>query len=315
MSFSTEVKNELSRVFSTDKVSNLSELSALIRTTGSLKIVGLNKLAFGISTENPAIARKIFTLIKECFDIVLEIQVAKQSSKSLYNLNVSFEKGANKILEQIGIIEVDETGIKFLDKIPKRLLSKQENKRAYIRGMFLGCGSITNPQKLYHLEFTSTDLDSMKKLAKVLASFDIIGKIILRKNTNVLYIKDSEKISDILSIIGAHKSMFDFENVKASKHIKNLVNRQYNCENANINKIVESAQRQIDSINYIIEKKGLKILPDNLKEMANMRKKYFDIDMTELGKKFNPPLGKSAVNYRLKKIEKIAEDLKRNKEE
>lgn len=311
MSFSTEVKNELSRVFSTDKMSQLSELSALIRTTGSLKIIGLNKLAFGISTENPAIARKVFTLIKECFDIGLEIQVTKQSSKSLYNLNVSYEKGANEILEKSGLIEVDENGIKFLDKMPKILLSKQENKKAYIRGMFLGCGSVTNPQKLYHLEFASTDLDSMKKLSKVLLSFDISGKIIQRKNTNVLYIKDSEKISDILNIMGAHKSMLDFENVKAVKHIKNLVNRQYNCENANINKIVESAQRQIDSINYIKDTKGLKILPDNLREMAKMRRKYFDIDMTELGKKFDPPLGKSAVNYRLKKIEKIAEEIKK----
>lgn len=161
MSFSLDVKNELSRIFSEDREAQLAELSALIRTSGTLKIIGLNKLAFSIFTDNIAIARKTFALIKNCFNISIEIQIKKIGTKQSYTLNISYDDGANEILKEVGIIEIEDSYIRLLENLPDKFFKNRENKRAYIRGMFLGSGSITNPLKMYHMEFASTDLRSM----------------------------------------------------------------------------------------------------------------------------------------------------------
>lgn len=315
MSFSAEVKNELSRIFSEDEKGKLAELSALVRTTGSLKIVGLNKLAFSIFTENIAVSRKVFKLIKDCFKVNVKIEIKKSVSKTIYNLDISYDQGANEILEKIGIIDIKDGYISFLDNIPKKMLSTEDCKRAFIRGTFLGAASITNPQKLYHMEFSSTDVDSIKRLLKMLLSYNISAKILEKKSVKnkklyILYIKEAESISDLLKLIGAHKSLLKFEEVRIHKEIMNNVNRQSNCEAANIDRVVLAATRQIKSIDYIIEKKGIKFLPENLQEIAKKRKKYYELDLTDLGKKLKKPLGKSGVNYRLKKIEEIAEKLR-----
>lgn len=317
MSFSATVKNELARILPDDRAAQLAELSALLRTTGALKIVGLNKLAFSVSTENPAIARKIFLLIKNCFGINVEIQlgagIGPKKSK-LYLLYVSNEQGANEILEQIGIIEIAQDGIHFLETLPKKIISKQESRRAFVRGAFLGCGSVNNPERLYHMEFAITDIDFGKRLSKLLLSYEITAKMIPRKNMQVIYIKDSEKISDMLSIMGAHKALFHMQNVRAQKQILNDINRVMNFDTANINKTISTAQRQIDSINYIIEKKGMDFLPENLREIAQLRLEYFEENFKELGQRMDKPLGKSGVNHRLKKIEEIAEKLRAEQE-
>lgn len=317
MSFSLDVKNEISRLISDDLDVQMMELSAMLRTSGALKIVGLNKLAFDITTENPAVARKIFIIIKNCFDINVEIQVNQNGrikKNKIYYLSVSNEQGANLILKELGIINIEDDKIYFLDNIPSEMISKKENKRAYIRGAFLGSGSVTDPNKKYHMEFAITDIDFGKKLIKLLSSCGVSSKMIERKGTNVVYIKDSEKISDVLNIIGAHKALLELENIKAKKQILNDVNRQVNCEKANIDKIINTAARQIESIDYIVERKGIKYLPENLQKIAKLRKKYYDLDLLALGQKMKPPLGKSGVNYRLKKIDEIAEKLRESAE-
>lgn len=313
MSFSITVKNELARVFPGNKGEQLAELSALLRTTGAIRIVGLSKLAFSVSTENPAVARKIFLLIKKCFDINVEIQVNEGSGKKknkTYELNVLNEQGANKILEEIGIIKMAKDGLHFLENVPQKLISEQDFKKAYIRGAFLGCGSMNNPQKLYHMEFTTTDMDFCKRLSKIIASYNIRAKILTRKNMHVIYIKDSEQISDILVLMGAHEAMLYMQNIKVQKEVINHVNRKVNCDTANIERTVKTAQRQIECIQYIKEQKGLSYLPKNLQEIAKLRLKYYDMSLIELGKKMKKPLGKSGVNHRLKKIEEIAAELK-----
>ena len=313
MTFSAEVKNELSRVISQHRDAQLAELSALVRTTGSINIVGLNKLAFNIFTENPAIARKVFTLLKNCFEINVEIQLNNaggQKKTNQYQMYISHEQGANEILEEIGIVEIKEDGLHLQDKIPQSFMGRKESKKSYLRGVFLGCGSVSDPQRMYHMEFTTTDIDYAKRIMKLLISYEIPAKIIQRKNLQVVYVKDSEKIADVLNLTGAHNALLQMESIKVNKQMRNDVNRLVNCETANLSKTVNTSDRQIESINYILEKKDLDYLPENLREIAVLRKKHFDMSLKELGEIMEKPLGKSGVNHRLKKIEEIAEDLR-----
>lgn len=313
MSFSVQVKNELARIIPENLEVQLSELSALIRMSGTLKLIGFNKLSFTISTENPAIARKVFTLIKNCFGITVEIQVNKQSNlkkNNTYILSVSYDQGANDILENVGILEKEGDVLSWVSTIPKKLVAKQDGKRAYLRGAFLGSGSISDPTKMYHLEFSTVNIDISENLKKILNSYKLNAKIVARKNTNVVYIKESEHITDLLNLMGAYNALMHLEDVKIKKQMRNDVNRLVNCETANLNKTVETSMRQIDCINYVIEKCGIDYLPENLHEIALLRIENPDMSLKELGEIMEKPLGKSGVNHRLKKIELIAEELK-----
>lgn len=208
MSFSAQVKNELARIIHENPQVQLSELSAIIRMSGTLKLMGFNKLSFVISTENPAIARKVFTLIKNCFGITVEIQVNRQSNlkrNNTYVLSVTYDQGANDILEKVGIIEKEGEHLSWVSTIPKHLVSRQDGKRAYLRGAFLGSGSVSDPAKMYHLEFSTVNIEISQNLRKLLNSYKLNAKIVTRKNNNVVYIKESEHITDLLNLMGADR--------------------------------------------------------------------------------------------------------------
>ena len=313
MSFSAQVKNELARIIHENPQVQLSELSAIIRMSGTLKLMGFNKLSFVINTENPAIARKVFTLIKNCFGITVEIQVNRQSNlkrNNTYVLSVTYDQGANDILEKVGIIEKEGEHLSWVSTIPKHLVSRQDGKRAYLRGAFLGSGSVSDPAKMYHLEFSTVNIEISQNLRKLLNSYKLNAKIVTRKNNNVVYIKESEHITDLLNLMGAYNSLMHLEDIKIKKQMRNDVNRLVNCETANLNKTVDTSMRQIECINYIMEKQGLDYLPENLHEIAMLRVENPDMSLKELGEIMETPLGKSGVNHRLKKIEMIAEELK-----
>ena len=313
MSFSAQVKNELARIIHENPQVQLSELSAIIRMSGTLKLMGFNKLSFVISTENPAIARKVFTLIKNCFGITGEIQVNRQSNlkrNNTYVLSVTYDQGANDILEKVGIIEKEGEHLSWVSTIPKHLVSRQDGKRAYLRGAFLGSGSVSDPAKMYHLEFSTVNIEISQNLRKLLNSYKLNAKIVTRKNNNVVYIKESEHITDLLNLMGAYNALMHLEDIKIKKQMRNDVNRLVNCETANLNKTVDTSMRQIECINYIMEKQGLDYLPENLHEIAMLRVENPDMSLKELGEIMETPLGKSGVNHRLKKIEMIAEELK-----
>lgn len=313
MSFSAQVKNELARIIHENPQVQLSELSAIIRMSGTLKLMGFNKLSFVINTENPAIARKVFTLIKNCFGITVEIQVNRQSNlkrNNTYLLSVSYDQGANDILEKVGIIEKDGEHLSWVSTIPKHLVSRQDGRRAYLRGAFLGSGSVSDPAKMYHLEFSTVNIEISQNLRKLLNSYKLNAKIVTRKNNNVVYIKESEHITDLLNLMGAYNALMHLEDIKIKKQMRNDVNRLVNCETANLNKTVDTSMRQIECINYIVENQGLDYLPENLHEIAMLRVENPDMSLKELGEIMQTPLGKSGVNHRLKKIEMIAEELK-----
>lgn len=313
MSFSSIAKNEICRMTEEKNCCQLAELSAILRMSGTIQIFGKQGMGFRITTENPAIARRIFSLLKSQFGIHTEIYVKKNTSlkkNNTYLLDVSAAMGAKEILVKTAILRENEEGmINFSNKISSELIKKNCCKRAYLRGAFLGGGSLSNPEKTYHMEFVTNSLEHGEELSKLIHSFELNSKVIQRKNNYIVYLKEGENIIDLLNVIGAHTALLDLENVRIYKEMRNNVNRLVNCETANLNKTVDAAIRQIEAIRFIKDKTGLKKLPLGLREVAELRLNYPDVSLKELGEMLSPPIGKSGINHRLRKIERIAEEL------
>ncbi|QSZ28143.1 DNA-binding protein WhiA [Aceticella autotrophica] len=313
MSFSSVTKNELSKIYPPDICCKIAELAALTRSIGTISIYGHQRMSLSFITENASVARLIFKLIKDIFGITSEVMVKRNShfKKSLSYLILIPEKSyAETILKVVKILNNGEDGIKLNYGIDKDIIKYKCCKRAYLRGVFLGGGSLSDPEKGYHLEFITQNIAHAKDLKGLINSYHLHSKIIARKNNYVVYLKEGENIVDILNIIGAHKSLLNFENIRVFKDMRNKVNRLVNCETANLTKTINASIRQIENIDYIKQTVGLNNLPDSLKEIAEIRLKYPDISLKELGQMLVPPVGKSGVNHRLRKIEEIALKIK-----
>lgn len=312
MTFSSKIKDELSRTEISDTISAKAEVAAFIRTVGYISIKGLNKVEFEFSSENAAVARRIFKVLKIGHDINASVSVSKSNRlKKLNNYIIKIDEDITKqFLKDAKIAKDNDFNImNFSYDVPKELLQSDLCKRAYIKGSFMGSGSISNPEKSYHAEFVSNKEVQSKTLIELLNGYGIIGKNIYRKNSFVTYIKESEQISDLLALMGANNAVLNFENIRAVKETRNQINRVINCETANLDKIVDTSMRQINNIKILKRHKVIDKLPDNLRELAYLRLKHSNASLKELGQMLNPPLGKSGVNHRLKKIEEIAEDL------
>ncbi|KXZ40458.1 hypothetical protein SAMN05661008_01558 [Alkalithermobacter thermoalcaliphilus JW-YL-7 = DSM 7308] len=317
MSFSIQTKNELSRITPPSMCCEIAQLSAMIRTSGTIQLAGFEKLNIKMSTENAAIARRLFKLLKSCFNINTEIMVRKNTNlkkNNNYVLIVNSSMGSTEILKKTRILK-QKSGISINNKIPKDLLKDENCKRAYIRGAFLGCGSISDPEKAYHMEFVTNNREFSEELKDLINEFGFNSKIVNRKNSYVIYLKESEQICDLLNLMGAYNALLALENVRILKEMRNNVNRVVNCETANLTKTVNAAVRQLENIRYIKDTVGLDYLPKNLAEIAKIRLEYEDFSLKELGQMLDPPIGKSGVNHRLRKIEEIAEKIKEEKED
>lgn len=315
MSFSQVAKNEICRISGEDRCCQIAELSAIIKTSGTISLNGHHNIGFRISTENPAIARRIFSLLKNCFDIHPEVMAKKNrqlKKNNIYMMVVPYEKGALKVLEEAGVLSITEKGINIIYGIKESFKMNDCCRRAYIRGTFLGGGSVTNPEKTYHLEFVNHTWEHAEDLSELINSFSLTSKVIQRKNSYVVYLKEGEQIVDLLNIIGAHRTLLNLENVRIYKEMRNNVNRLVNCETANLSKTVNAAVRQIECIKLIKNTVGLKKLPLNLRQVAEVRLNHPDSSLKELGEMLDPPVGKSGVNHRLRKIEQFAEELHDN---
>ncbi|TZE83096.1 DNA-binding protein WhiA [Calorimonas adulescens] len=311
MSFSMNVKEELARGIPEKACCMKAELSALLHSSGSLVLMGNMSVGFQIKTENAGIARLIYILLKEQYGIKPEIVITKNyhlKKNNTYTINPGTD--TKNILADLGIISVNEGGVSINYSIDKDIIHRNCCKRAYIKGAFLGCGSLSDPEKNYHMEFVTDNPDYAYSLRRLLNYFKLGSKIIERKNNYVVYLKEGDKIVDALNIMGAFQSLMSMENIRAFKEIRNNVNRLVNCETANLDKTVNAAVRQIENIKYIDETIGLESLPDNLQEVARLRLMNENASLKELGEMLEPKVGKSGVNYRLKKLDKIAESLK-----
>lgn len=312
MSFSAKVKGEIGRYTDISRTEALAEISAIMKVSGTIGFSGKG-LSFRITTENPASARLIFTLLKKQFNIHSKLMVKKSNSlkkNNIYMVVIDEEMGVRGLLQETGILtEVD--GIMGLNyEIHDEMVKTDAERRAYIRGAFLGGGSISNPEKTYHLEFVTHSEEYALELCKLINSFGLNSKVIQRKNSFIIYIKEGEQIVDLLNIIGAHSALMELENIRIMKEMRNNVNRLVNCETANLSKTVNASVRQVESIRLIQRQIGLQRLPKNLREIAELRLNYPDESLKELGEMLEPIIGKSGINHRLRKIEKIAEELR-----
>lgn len=309
MSFSTDTKSELSRIENKERRLDLAELSAIVRNSGTIQLSGNMQISLKITTELNATARKVFKILKNNFDINTSITVNKNQMlkrNNSYVLTVTPEMGASDLLIKLGILK---SGNSFFPRndVPSEIVREADEANAYIRGAFLGSGSINDPEKNYHMEFVTNNEDYSYELSDLINSMGFHSKIVERKNNYVVYLKESEQISDLLTIMGANSAMFVLQNAKIVKDMRNKVNRIVNCETANLSKTVDAAVRQVESILIIQKTIGISKLPANLQELAMLRMEYADMSLKELGENLHPPLGKSGVNHRFKKIEEIAD--------
>ena len=188
-------------------------------------------------------------------------------------------------------------------------------KRAFIRGAFIASGSMSDPKKAYHFEIVADGEEKAGQLRDLIQAFSVDAKIVMRKKNYVVYVKEGSQIVDLLNVMEAHVALMDLENVRILKEMRNSINRQVNCEAANISKTVAAASKQIEDIIYIRDNVGLGDLADGLEDIARLRIEYPEASLKELGAMLLPPIGKSGVNHRLRKLSMIAEELREHKEE
>ncbi len=307
VSFAAETKKELTQLEIKDCCAK-AELAALIRMNGSISFSN-RKLVLDIPTENAAIARRIYTLIKRLYSFHVELLVRKKMRLKKNNVYIVRVPGeAKALLEDLSIMS---GGYSINRTIAKEIKKKSCCRRSYMRGAFLAGGSINHPETGYHLEIFSMYEDHTQDLCELMNHYELKAKVLERKKGYIIYLKDGEKISEFLTLIGAHNALLYFEDVRILKDMRNSVNRLVNCETANLNKTVGAALRQVENIRLIEKEVGLDVLPDKLREIAELRVKHQEITLKELGEMVSSgPVSKSGVNHRLRKIDEIANKIR-----
>lgn len=307
MSFAAQTKKELTLIES-EPCCEKAELSALIRMLGSVQLSN-KKVILDVSTENAAIARRIYSLLKKHFQVHTELLVRKKMR--LKKNNVYIVRIPVRVQEILKELEIVSEGFLFTPGINPNAIRKNCCKRAYLRGAFMAGGSVNNPEgSSYHLEIASMYEEHCQALVDLANEFNLNARCIERKKGFIFYIKEGEKIIEMLSIIGAHQALFKFEDVRIMRDMRNSVNRIVNCETANLNKTIGAAVRQIENIKLLDKEVGLETLPDKLREVAEVRLANPDINLKEVGELLKGTVSKSGVNHRLRKIDEMAEKIR-----
>jgi DNA-binding transcriptional regulator WhiA len=292
MSFSHEVKEELVKHMGTARHCQLAELAAILHFCGQYGRDSEGHFTIGFQVENATVVKKCFTLLKKTYSIDTDVAIDEEKMQEIY--------------ARFGDVN---------EPVDEVLLKSACCRRAYIRGAFLAIGSISAPEKGYHLEFVTANEKKAKQLQEMIQSFGIEAKTILRKKYHVVYMKESEAIVDVLNIMEAHVALMKLENLRILKELRNTVNRRVNCETANINKTLDSSRKQQEDILLLKEKYGLENLPKGLQQIAQIRLEEPEASLKELGEMLEPPIGKSGVNHRLRKLSELADKLRCSKEE
>lgn len=313
MSFATETKNELAHVKPEKDCCKLAEIAGFIRMCGSLELEGFGKFKIVMVTDNPAAARHYKTLIKEYFDVDagLDMMQSNTVKKGItFVLTINAENNSEAILREIGILMI-KGGMNYIaDGIYDGLVKTKCCRKSYLRGMFMAAGTMSDPEKGNHFEISCNSHVLALDVRRLIKTFtDLYPKIVVRKRGEAVYIKDGRQIVDVLAIMGAHSQYLAYTNVAVMKELRNRTNRISNCDSANVDKAVMAAGRQLEAIEKIEKIKGLDFLPDKLQEVAYLRLNHPEAPLTELGEMLEPPMGKSGLSKRMKKIEEIADNL------
>ena len=312
MSFSGMVKEELSRQTSTARHCRIAELAAIFTFCGSLEAGTDGRKSLRIQTENEALSRKGFTLLQKTFNIETKIFVRENSHLKrvkVYTIEITDPEEIQVIFQALRLVtnSIDQGTLVLSD-----MLVVQQNccKRAFIRGAFLASGSISDPEKGYHFEIVCSDAKRAEQLQTIIRSFSVDAKIVQRKKSHVVYVKEGAQIVDMLAVMEANVALMDLENIRILKEMRNSVNRKVNCETANLNKTIEAAVKQIRDIEYIRDTVGLDYLKPTLRDVARLRLDNPDMNLKDIGELLDPPVGKSGVNHRLRKISETAQSLR-----
>ena len=319
MSFSRQSKEEILKAKFEDENSALSFLSGLIHSCGQIEKKN-NKIFIKIVSDVERLFDYCQEIIKRLYgdDIKAEISDNYNINKNTY-YEIAFEvEKFKQLLLDVGVIDIDNGEMSFNFDIDKNLVLEEDARRAFVKGVYIGAS--TSSIKLssdtfqscgsgYHLEFVGQSHKFLLDFSNILAEYNIIGKIFERKNSYVLYVKDVATIQDLLALVGANKCVLDLSNEIVTRELRNKVNRQVNCINANINKTVEASLKQVNAINTIINTIGLDSLPDDLQEVAVLRLANQEESLDELLKLSTIKLTRSGLNHRFRKLIKIASTL------
>lgn len=312
MSFSGKVKEELAESYSSARHCQIAELAAFIGMCGTVVINSFNLCSIKIHTENLLVARKVFTLIEKTFNIKTDISVRRNIRKQTvsYAVIIRRHEDALRILQATKMLEEHQNCAEDVHAVDPLIVQQICCRRAFLRGAFQASGSMSDPNKAYHFEIVCSTEEMARQIQNLICSFSMDAKIVLRKKSYVVYLKEGSQIVDILNVMEAHIALMELENVRILKEMRNTVNRKVNCETANINKTVSAAVKQLEDITYLRDTIGIENLPEGLREAALARLANQDATLKELGASLCPPVGKSGINHRLRKLSEMAEKVR-----
>lgn len=305
MTFSEEVKRELARLSTSAICCQRAELAALIRLNGSIEISRAGQWGLSVTTQNPATARVIFKLFRAVFGVQADIYIRRKVRLRKNNVYMVWCRGnVPGLLRQVGLLE---DGSEVSHGVAAWVVKRQCCWRAYLRGAFLAAGAINDPQKVsYHMEITTEYQEQAAVLCGLMARETLTAKVVSRKEALVVYLKESEQIVRFLNVVGAHAALLQFEDARILKQMRNQVNRLVNAETANLGKTVDAAMRQTEAIRLLAARQELAQLSPGLRQIAELRLAHPEASLQELGQLAEPPLSKSAVNHRLRKLVSLA---------
>ena len=313
MSFSTDTKNELCRIMPEKKCDQLAEIAGFLRVAGSLGLAGGGSFRISVSTELASAARHYKQLIREYFQVDSAVEIGEGSALSrghTYILTIGPEQRSDSILRETGILLVREGNNYISDGIYSGLTQKKCCRKAYLRGIFIGAGTISDPEKGYHLEFSLASRNLANDLKRMINTFDdLSARVVERKGRWIVYMKNSQYISDTLALMGASTQMLKFENTRIRKGLMNQTLRIMNCDTANTDRTLDASQKQGEAIRKLMEAGLYEKLSPKLAEVADLRLRYPEASLTQLGEMLDPPLKKSGVNNRLKRLVEMADKI------
>ncbi len=314
MELYTKMKEELTRMLPHKECCITAELSALIKTDGVISISG-RRLSLNITDYNAGVARKIVNMLKQVGDPQTQVSVSKRHNLrkgNLYTIRIPGDFEARTLMHRTGILDDHSDLIRV---VPEEFMQRKCCKRAYLRGVFLGAGYLGKPEHGYHVEITVPERQYGESIIELLESLGMKAHIIDRKDRWVVYMKASEDVVELMKLLGATNAALDFENTRIVRSIRNDVNRLVNADSANAAKSVEASIKQIQDIQYIKERVMLSKLALPLREIINLRMENPEASLVELGQMTDPPISKSGVNHRMRRIAKLAEELRAEEEE